>query len=54
MASGHTGQSLSGLVRHDTRGTPSEVPVPKKTIRDFDPESDPELSIEEGYRLRGE
>jgi len=47
IASGHTTQVLSGFVRHDTRGTPSEVPVPKNTIRDFDPE----LSIEEGYRL---
>lgn len=50
MASGQTGQSLSGFVRHETLGTPSEVPVPKNTIRDFDPEFD----ISKGYRLNGD
>jgi hypothetical protein len=52
IASGHTGQLLSGSVRHETRGTPSEVPVPKNTIFEFGPElgpeSGPELVIEEG------
>jgi hypothetical protein len=38
---------LSGFVRHETLGTPSEVPVPKKTIL----EPDPDFCIEEAYRV---
>jgi hypothetical protein len=52
IASGQTGQLLSEFVRHETLGTPSEVPVPRNTIRDFDPDfCVPEIDIEEGYRL---
>ena len=65
-ASGQTGQSLSGFVRHETLGTPSDVPVPRKTMRDFPAkffsvtESRfelflvvPEIVMIKGYRLRG-
>ena len=54
IASGQTLHWLSGFVRHDTRGTPSDVPVPRKTILDFTAEIGPELIIREAYRLAGE
>ena len=49
IASGQTGQSFSGFVRHETLGTPSDVPVPRNTILDFVADFGvPESDIEEG------
>ena len=36
IASGHTLHWLAGFVRHETLGTPSEVPVPKNIILDLE------------------
>ncbi len=46
IASVQTPHTRSVRVRHETLGTPSDVPVPRKTIR----ESGRESGIEEGYR----
>ena len=49
-ASGQTTQLLSGLDRHETLGTPSDVPVPRNAIREIGAvSSDPVFFISTGY-----